>query len=83
VVSCKDFLDELSSYLDDELSPDYRRELTAHVEGCSTCQVLLDSTGKTIRIVTETRSFDMGDRLSERLVQRILERLRGHERSGT
>ena len=82
MVSCKDFLGELSNYLDDDVTSEHREALRAHLSGCRTCQVLLDSSRKTLRIMTETQSFDLPDRLSERMVQGVLERLRANPPAG-
>ncbi|MBM7569022.1 anti-sigma factor family protein [Paenibacillus sacheonensis] len=34
--------EQLSAYLDDELTPDERREIEAHLETCASCQALLE-----------------------------------------
>ena len=48
--TCKDFLRELSEYLEDSLDPSTREELDQHVRDCPNCWVVLDTTQKTIKI---------------------------------
>ena len=50
--NCEDVRAALSNYMDDEVSPDLRRELEHHLSECRTCRVLYDTTRKTLHIVT-------------------------------
>jgi len=50
LVTCKDFLQELNAYLDDEATPELRRELQAHLDECPNCWVVCDTTKKTIQV---------------------------------
>jgi anti-sigma factor RsiW len=76
VFSCEDVRSALSNYIDDDVSLDLRRELERHLAECRTCQVLYDTTRKTLRLVTDAGSFEVPDTVSERLVNRILSGLR-------
>lgn len=73
--SCDDMRSALSNYLDDDVPPEVRRELERHLAECRTCQVLYDTTRKTLRIVTNLGSFELPEAASERLVERILTKL--------
>lgn len=75
--SCEDVVNELSAFVDNDVTTELRREIERHLAQCRTCQVLLDSTRKTLQLVTESQSFDIPDDVSERLVARIMARLRG------
>ena len=48
--TCKDFLRELSDYLDSSMDAETKQELDKHVEECPNCWVVLDTTKKTIKI---------------------------------
>lgn len=50
MLTCKDFLNELSEFLDDTLDPKIRAELHKHVEECPNCWVVLDTTQRTIKV---------------------------------
>jgi anti-sigma factor RsiW len=72
MVSCDDIRAALGDYLDSDLSPDIRSELEQHLTECRTCQVLFDTTRKTLRIVTDVGSFEVPEAVSERLISRIM-----------
>jgi anti-sigma factor RsiW len=76
MISCADFLAEISSFLDGEVDPGLRKHLEAHLAQCQTCTVLVDSTRKTLRIVTDSGSFDWPEGESEAVVSSIMSRIR-------
>ncbi len=50
MVTCKDFLNELNTFLDGEAREEMRKELEHHLEECPNCWVICDTTKKTIEI---------------------------------
>ncbi len=74
--SCEDVLRELGNYLDDELASEVRAQLESHLSHCKTCQVLYDSARKTLRIVTDSASFEVPEAVSERLVSKVMTKVR-------
>ncbi len=72
MVSCDDVRAELSNLLDDEVPTEVRAALAHHLAECRTCQVLYDSTRKTIRIVTDAGAWELPPEVSDRLTARIL-----------
>jgi anti-sigma factor (TIGR02949 family) len=72
VFSCEDVRAAIGDYMDGDVSPDIRRELERHLAECRTCQVLYDTTRKTLRIVTDVGSFEVPEAISERLINRIM-----------
>lgn len=73
--SCDDLRTALADYLDAELAADVREQLERHLAECRTCHVLYDSTRKTLRIVTDSMSFDLPESASEAFVRRTMARL--------
>ena len=76
MLSCSDFLAELGDYIDDAASADIRTHLEEHLRECKTCQVIVDSTRKTIQIVTESSSFTLPSDAVEPLVSEVMARIR-------
>ena len=76
MISCADFLAELGDYIDDAASVDFRTHLEEHLRECKTCQVIVDSTRKTIQIVTESGSFTLPSDAVEPLVSDVMARIR-------
>jgi len=50
LLTCKDFLSELSDYLDETIDAELRAKLERHITECPNCWVILDTTRKTIQI---------------------------------
>ena len=75
MISCDQVLAELSKFLDDEAAVSLRRDLEAHLADCRTCRVLYDSTLKTLRIVIDSRSFDLPEGMSERMIEAIMKKV--------
>ena len=71
VLNCRDLLAELGNYLDDQVAAELRQELEIHLEHCHTCQVLADSTRKTLRIITNSRCFELPMDISGRIMAKI------------
>ncbi len=77
MIRCEDFITELGNLLDNEVAAEIREQLEAHLAHCKTCQVLYDSTRKTLRIVTDSGSFEYPAPIAEPLVAKIMSRIRG------
>lgn len=80
MLNCSDFLADLGSYLEGEVSADVRLKLERHLAHCATCQVIADSTAKTLRVITESGEFDLSEELPESTVNRIMNRVRRLQR---
>ena len=49
MLTCKQFLDELSDYLDEKSDPELHHKLEQHINDCPNCWVICDTTKKTIQ----------------------------------
>jgi anti-sigma factor (TIGR02949 family) len=58
-ISCADFVAEIGNLLDGDVDPQLRAHLEAHLATCKACTVVFDSTRKTIRIVSESATFEL------------------------
>jgi anti-sigma factor RsiW len=68
LVTCKDFLSELSDYLDDSVSPEVRKELEQHLGECPNCWVVCDTTKKTIQIYRGVDPYPVPAGVHDRLL---------------
>ena len=83
MLSCDQFLAEFGDYLNDEASAELRTQLEEHLRECKTCRVVVDSTRKTVRVVTDSRCFDLPDDAMEPIVAQVMARIRsGSSNSG-
>ena len=68
---------DFGDYLEGEIAADLPREMESHLSHCRTCQVVYDSTGKTVKIVTDSGSFHLRTEAAQPLVDQIMARIRG------
>jgi hypothetical protein len=76
MISCDEFMAEFGDYLSERVSPEVREQLEVHLSQCRTCQVLYDSTLKTVKIVTDSSSFDLPPDVSEGILDTIMTKIR-------
>src|SRR6266853_1000665 len=76
MLSCAEFLAEFEDYLEEAASPEVRARLEEHLHECKTCQVIVDSTRKTIRFVTDCDSFTLTTDQVEPFVKDVMDRIR-------
>jgi hypothetical protein len=80
MISCRDFITELGNLLDDDIASEIREQLQSHLAHCNSCQVLYDSTRKTLHIVTESGSFEYPEPIAEPLVSKVMDRIRSDQK---
>jgi len=79
MITCSDFLAELGNYMDESVAADIRRQLENHLSHCQTCQVIVDSTRKTVRIVTDSGSFDLPEVALKSISSEIMAKIRAEQ----
>jgi len=67
---------EIGNYLEGDLAAEVRQQLENHLAHCQICHVVVDSTRKTLKIVTDTGSFDLPDAVSRPITERVMARIR-------
>jgi hypothetical protein len=75
VISCADFLAEISNYVEGDVAGELRAQLEFHLSHCRSCTVLVDSTRKTIRILTEADCFDLPPDVCSHIGKQIMDRI--------
>jgi len=76
LINCSDFMAEIGNYLDGDTAAEIRIQLEEHLSHCKTCHVIVDSARKTLRIVTDTGSFDLPEEISKPITERVMARIR-------
>lgn len=76
MITCDEFFAEFGDYLENRVSPEVRNELELHLSQCRACHVLYDSTCQTVKIVTESGSFDLPQNVTESMIGGVMSRLR-------
>ena len=76
MITCDEFLAEFADYLENKVSPEVRQELELHLSQCRACHVLYDSSRKTIKIVSESNSFELPEKVFDPIIDRVMSKLR-------
>ncbi|MBA3913612.1 MAG: zf-HC2 domain-containing protein [Acidobacteriales bacterium] len=67
MVRCKTIIANLSTYLDEECSPELRRKIEHHLSRCRRCSAVFDTTRKMLVITGDARVFEVPVGFSDRL----------------
>lgn len=73
-MTCTDFLSQLTDYFDGQISPELLEEVRAHTATCSHCEVVLDTTRKTIGIYRDNELFEFSSEFRDRLHTAIMKK---------
>lgn len=76
MITCDEFFFEFADYLENQVSPEVRQELELHLSQCRACHVLYDSTRKTIKIVSESNSFELSQNVFDPIIDHVMAKLR-------
>jgi hypothetical protein len=76
VITCDEFFAEFADYLENQVSPEVRQELELHLSQCRACHVLYDSSRKTVKIVSESSSFELPENVFDPIIDRVMAKLR-------
>jgi anti-sigma factor RsiW len=71
LLTCRDFLAELSDYLDDRIDTELRAELEGHMTECPDCWVIADTTKKTIQIYKGMEPYPIPPEVESRLMKAL------------
>jgi anti-sigma factor RsiW len=71
LLTCKDFLHELSDYLDESIDAELRAKLEKHITECPNCWVIADTTRKTVKIYKGMDPYPIPHEVEQRLMLAI------------
>ena len=73
-MNCTDFLAKLTDFFDGQIEPDLLAEVKEHLGTCHHCEVVVNTTRKTIDIYRHEQPYEFPDELSTRLRSAIMAR---------
>lgn len=79
-MTCKEFLKELTDYLDGAMDADTRAELEEHLVWCHDCFVVCDTTKKTIEIYRNSQIYELPEPLRAKLETAIVSKCRSKQK---
>jgi len=75
LLTCKEFVQELSQYLDEDIDAELRRKLETHINNCPNCFVIFDTTKRTIQVYKGMEAQSMPGEVHDRLMAALEKRL--------
>ena len=80
MISCADFMAAIGDYLEGDVAAEIRLQLETHLSHCTHCHVVYDSARKTVRVLTDSGSFDLPESAAKPITENIMARIRRQER---
>ena len=80
MLTCKEFLDGLSDFLDGTIEGEVRKQLDAHVTECPNCWVIVDTTKKTLQIYKGMEPQPISPELHSRLMKALEKKMAARPR---
>jgi len=77
LLTCKDFLSELSDYLDEAVDAEVRAKLEKHITECPNCWVIADTTKRTIQIYKGMEPYQVPADVEARLMAALEKKMAG------
>ena len=71
MLTCKEFLDELTDFLDEKTEAEIRAKLERHLAECPNCWVICDTTKKTISVYKGMKSCEIPEEVHSRLMAAV------------
>jgi anti-sigma factor RsiW len=71
LLTCKEFLAELSDFLDEKTKAEIRGKLERHLQECPNCWVVCDTTRKTIQVFKGMQSCTIPEDVHSRLMAAV------------
>jgi anti-sigma factor RsiW len=75
LLTCKEFLAELSDFLDENTKTEIRAKLERHLAECPNCWVVCDTTRKTIQVYKGMSSCAIPEDVHSRLMAAVERRM--------
>ena len=71
MLTCKQFLTELSDYLDESIGLEERKKLEDHINSCPNCWVIADTTRRTIEVYKCSQPVSIPTDIRARLMKAL------------
>lgn len=73
-MNCTDFLAKLTDFFDGQIEPELLAEVKEHLGTCHHCEVVVDTTRKTIDVYRGSNTYEFPEALADRLRGAIMDR---------
>lgn len=70
-ISCEEVWREVSNYVDEDLVPELRASIEAHLKVCAHCKAIVDGTQNVVKLVADGVEYPLPDGFSKRLYNKV------------
>jgi anti-sigma factor (TIGR02949 family) len=70
-IDCTEVRRELSNYIEDDVTPELRRQMEQHFSTCPGCTAMYDGVRNVIKLVSDGRVLELPAGFSQRLLARL------------
>ena len=82
MLTCKQFLDELTDFLDESIDAQLKVKLERHISECPNCWVIADTTRKTIKIYKGMECCAVPQEVESRLMAALEKKIAAKQAKG-
>ena len=75
MLTCKEFLSELSAYLDEQTDVELKAKIDKHAAECPNCWVVCDTTKKTLKVYKGMEAQEVPEPLRSRLMAALEQKM--------
>lgn len=81
MLTCKEFLSELTDYLDEQTTADIKAKLEKHITECPNCWVICDTTKRTIQVYKGMEACTIPEAVHAKLIAALDKKMAAKEAS--
>lgn len=70
-ISCVEVWQQVSNYLENDVSVDLRERIEAHLKACAHCKAVVDGTKNVVKLIADGVEYELPEGFSQRLYDRI------------
>lgn len=70
-ISCLEVWRQVSNYVDNDVSPELRERIEAHVKFCAHCKAVVDGTKNVVKLIADGLEYELPQGFSQRLYGKI------------
>jgi len=78
-IECAEVWRQISNYLDDEVDPGLRANMSSHFKNCAHCSAILDGARNLVKLVGDGRAFEIPAGASRRFYKKLNDHLAARE----
>ena len=80
-IECAEVWRQISNYLDDDVDPGLRANMSSHFNNCAHCSAILDGARNVVKLVGDGRAFEITSGASQRFYKKLNHHLAAHQRA--